>query len=126
MWLSKRFNSSGALSAETAVITSASEKGIEAVSSLCEKNIESFAPYGYSYAAPSGQEVLLINGGDGSVSAGIKMHGNESLCSGEVCISSLGGASIFLRNDGSVVINESITITDCGSVINRDGEVIVL
>lgn len=122
MWLSRRFKKFGSSFAETAVVTSANGGKTEATSDMCAKNISVYAPYGYSYAVPFGQEILLINGENGSKSAGIKMNTDDKLENGEIMIKSLGGASICLKNNGEVVINNSLTVAKNGVVINAYGE----
>lgn len=122
MWLSKRFNLPELPIAETAVVTSANGTKTEATSNMCAKDISTYAPYGYSYAVPFGQEILLINDENGSKGAGIKMSTDEVLSNGEIMIKSLGGASICLKNNGDVVINNSLTVTKNGVVTNADGE----
>lgn len=126
MWLSKRINKKEQSFAETAVITSAGAGKTEATSSLCAKDISSYAPYGYSYAVPFGEEILMINGKNGGAGAGIKMNGADFLENGEILIKSLGGASLYLKNDGSIVVNNCITVTENGTVINRNGEEITI
>lgn len=122
MWLSKRFNKAEHSFAETAVVTSAQNGRTEATSSLCAKDINSYAPYGYSYAVPFGEELLFINSKKGGAGAGVKMNSAEELESGEILIKSLGGASMYLKNDGTVVINNCLTFTQNGTVINMFGE----
>ncbi len=124
MWLSKRFKKTDSSLAETAVVTSASGGRTEATSNMCAKNISTYAPYGYSYAVPFGQEILLISGENGAKGAGTKMNAESKLKSGEIMIKSLGGASICLKNNGEVVINGSLTVAKNGVVINSLGEVI--
>lgn len=126
MWLSKKFNKKEQSFAETAVITSAQAGKTEATSSLCAKDISSYAPYGYSYAVPFGEEILMINGRNGGAGAGIKMSSDGNLENGEILIKSLGGASLYLKNDGSIVVNDCITITKDGTVINGNGEEIII
>lgn len=126
MWLSKKINKKEQSFAETAVITSAKAGKTEATSSLCAKDISSYAPYGYSYAVPFGEEILMINGKNGGAGAGTKMNGADTLENGEILIKSLGGASLYLKNDGSIVVNDCITVRKDGTVINRNGEEIII
>lgn len=112
MWLSRNFKDKEQNAAETGVVTLSANGVTEANSSLPSRTSECFAPYGYSFRMPVGEEVLIVNGASGAAVAGSKMSGN-SLEQGEVEIKSLGGASIVLKNDGSVVINSL--------VIDRDG-----
>ncbi len=122
MWLSKKFNKAEPVFAETAVVTASGSEKTEATSSLCSKNVVTYAPYGYSCSIPFGQEILLINDKSGISGAGVKMADENGLASGEIMIKSLGGASLCLKNDGSVVINNCVTIAENGVIVNRFGE----
>lgn len=114
MWLSRSFKSDMQNAAETGVITMSANGVTEANSSLPSRTSECYAPYGYSFRLPVGEEVLIVNSASGAAVAGSKMSGN-TLQQGEVEICSLGGARIVLKNDGSVVINSL--------VIDRDGNI---
>ena len=61
--------------------------------------------------------MLIVNGASGLAVAGTKMD-SGALEQGEVEIRSLGGASILLKNDGSVVIN-SLVIDKNGNIEER-------
>lgn len=114
MWLSRKFNKTETTPAETGVVTLSAKGLTEAAASMPSRNRDTFTPYGYSYCAPVGEEVLIVNGSSGTVFAGTKMS-RPSLEQGEIKIASLGGASIILKNDGSVEIN--------GLVIDRNGQI---
>lgn len=73
-----------------------------------------FAPYGFCYVAPSGSKGIALPCEDGDITVAYEMP-QKNLNEGEVEIFSLGGASIKLKNDGSVVIN--------GLVITSDGRI---
>lgn len=126
MWLSRRFNKPVPFFAESGTVTSAEKGKTEATSSLCTKDVSNYAPYGYSYSLPVGQELLLVNCRNGGAGAGVKMNGNSNLECGEIMIKSLGGAGICLKNDGTVVINDCFTFTRSGTIINMFGEEIIL
>lgn len=115
MWLSRRFNKTENSAAETGVVTLNANGFTEAAASMPSRNRDTFSPYGYSYCAPVGEEVLIVNGSSGTVFAGTKMPA-PSLGQGEIEIKSMGGASVVLKNDGSVVIN--------GLVIDKNGEIV--
>lgn len=108
MWLSKMVASeSQAELAENGVVTLSSSGNIEAGSTLSTRSISSYSPYGYSAVMPVGEDVLLVPSSDGQVAVGVKDRAS-SLEPGEVEISSLGGAKIVLKNDGSVQINSMV------------------
>lgn len=114
MWLSRNFKSTEQSAAETGVITLNKDDITEANSSMPSRGAQCFSPYGYSSRIPVGDEVLIVNGSSGSAVAGVKMNAG-TLEQGEIEIRSLGGATILLKNDGSVVINSL--------VIDRDGNI---
>lgn len=114
MWLSKRYLKRTDSLAEEGTITVSSDGCSEAAGTLRSRSAESYSPYGYSYCAPVGEQVLIVNSSSGAVSAGTKMKSSQ-LLQGEVSLFSLGGASIMLKNNGDVVIN--------GVVISKDGRI---
>lgn len=117
MWLSRNFKSTEQSAAETGVITLNKDDVTEANSSMPSRDAQCFSPYGYSARIPVGDEVLIVNGSSGSAVAGVKMN-SGTLEQGEIEIRSLGGASILLKNDGSVVIN-SLVIDKNGNIEER-------
>ena len=116
MWISKRLSErrSPAVS-ESGQITMTSNNRYEAASTVNARNIVAYQPYGYQACLPTGEETLLIPSADGLSAIGVKAK-ETALEAGEIMISSKGGASILLKNDGSVVINHTL-------VINREGEI---
>lgn len=123
MWLSKRFNNPKISVSEVGMVTNSNNSIINTSSTVSSNGVLNYSPYGYSFSAPTGEEVLLINSSLGTVGAGTKMK-NQNLSSGEVSISSIGGAKIVLKNDGTVNIN-GIVITKDGRLLNKKGEVII-
>ncbi len=90
---------------------------IEAVSSGMERSIEVYAPFGYHTSIPSGEELLLSQGGGSQVCIGVK-NDDSSLLEGEIKIEADGGGYVYLKNDGSVEIN-GLIITKEGKLIER-------
>ncbi len=123
MWLSKRFNKPKISVSEVGTVTNSNNSTINTSSTVSSNGVLNYSPYGYSFSAPKGEEVLLINSSLGTVGAGIKMK-NENLSSGEIAISSIGGAKIILKNDGTVFIN-GIIINKEGCLLNKRGEIII-
>ena len=72
-----------------------------------------FAPYGIASFPPKGEDLLLLQDAGKLSCMGVRSTQN-GLEEGELELFSSGGASILLQNDGSVVINGAITITDEG------------
>lgn len=62
------------------------------------------APYGISYAPTVGEESVVLSAGGEDICIGTLVK-NENLKPGELMLSSSGGASIVLKNDGKVYIN---------------------
>ena len=62
------------------------------------------APYGVLSIPPAGERAVVLPLDDGEVSIGV-LAAAENLSEGEVMLRSSGGASIVLKNDGTVLIN---------------------
>ena len=117
MWLSKTLSKNNSSSrAERGSITISNNKSLEACASASARNISVYSPYGYCALPPVGEEVIVIPSLDGQVALGSKSKEGD-IISGEVKIQSLGGASILLKNDGSVVINGGLTIDREGNIV---------
>ncbi|MFR5875366.1 MAG: hypothetical protein ACLUFN_02625 [Eubacterium sp.] len=117
MWLSKMLSKSDTVDkAEKGRVTLSEPDSFEAGSSVTSRNINSYAPYGYNSLAPVGEEIILVPSSDGQVAIGTK-NDSTSLESGEIKITSKGGASIILKNDGRVIIN-SLEIDKNGVIKN--------
>ena len=71
-------------------------------------------PYGFKSVPKKGEKAVFMPAGDALYALGIIDNGNSQLNEGEVGLYSSGGASIILKNDGSVVIN--------GRVFEREEE----
>lgn len=114
MWISKMISRQNSReTAESGIVTMTDGGKIEASASVNEREISAFLPYGFSSVPPSEEEVMLVPCSNGSAVIGVKQN-SFSLETGEVCISSSGGASIVLKNDGSVVVNNHLIITKEG------------
>lgn len=117
MWLSKMLSKSDTIDkAEKGRVTLSEPDSFEAGSSVTSRNINSYAPYGYNSLAPVGEEIILVPSSDGQVAIGTK-NDSTLLESGEIKITSKGGASIILKNDGRVIIN-SLEIDKNGVIKN--------
>ena len=112
MWMSKCLsNRQKSTVPEKGKVTLSSGQ-LEAGSTLMSRGIESYAPYGYQSNPPVGESVMIIPSNNGQAVVGALCR-VESLEAGEIRLSSLGGAEILLKNDGSIVLN--------GLVINKHG-----
>lgn len=113
MWLSKVISKTNDnAKAERGMVTISNDREIEIGASVLSRNVNSYAPYGYNAVAPAGEEVILVPSSDGQVALGTKVDVN-CLENGEIKISSKGGASIVLKNDGTIMLNSMI--------INKEG-----
>ena len=61
-------------------------------------------PYGFARVVPVGESAVVLPLANGEVSLGV-LAKNVELDEGEVMLSSKGGASIVLKNDGRGIIN---------------------
>lgn len=122
MWISKNITSSKAEEkAERASVTlyDYESDNIEAGSTIVNRGVESYTPYGYSCGVPVGEDVMIIPSDGGQAMIGT-LSKSSGLKSGEIKISSKGGATIILRNDGSIELN-SLVINRNGVIENDNG-----
>lgn len=80
-----------------------------------QRNLEVFAPGGLVWQPRAGDTVLVIKGGTGSqeqcvAAADTASHAPEGMTPGELYLYSTGGASVYLRADGSVSITGKLLI----------------
>ena len=122
MWLSKRFSNAEKITAESGTVSVGGGSVIKTASTIQSEEVQNYAPYGYSAYAPDGEEILLINSAGATAGAGTKMK-NENLSAGEIAITSIGGAKLFLKQNGDVEINGFVFTKD-GKLINNKGEII--
>lgn len=116
MWISRILSENKAEPLpETGEVTLSSPDNWEADASKKERNINSFSPYGYAAVAPVGEEVLLLPVSNGTAALGTKTNA-EGLAAGEILIRSKGGATIELKNDGTIVLNKTVIIDSEGGI----------
>lgn len=117
MWMSKRIvATSGKEVAEKGKVT-LSDNQLEAGATVTRRNIDSYAPYGYKSVPPVDEDVIMLESNDGAVVLGA-LSKDENIESGEVKISSLGGAYIILKNNGDIVLN-GLVIDSRGVIQNE-------
>ena len=120
MWLSKKLaegNASAQSDAPEIGNLSISTNDLIAAISSCEKRgISFYTPFGVEFFPAEGQKVLLISCGSHTVCAGVEMKKSSELSAGEIRLFSQGGASIALKNDGSIILNNSVTIDKNGNI----------
>ncbi len=116
MWLSRKINKKGNTpTAEKGEVTLSSPKNWEAFATQKLRNITGYSPYGFCSLAPAGTEVLLLPVSGSAAALGTKANIN-GLAAGEVKIYSKGGASIELKNDGTIVLNGTVKIDGKGHI----------
>lgn len=86
-------------------VVSADAAGVEVSSSRLYREVPVAAPYGVYCVPPSGEQAVMVHTQSKDVCVGVLSLAAEDLEPGEIMLCSKGGASIVLRNDGSVLIN---------------------
>lgn len=86
-------------------IMNADVTGVEVDSSRRYREVPVAAPYGVYCVPPSGERAVMVHTPSGGVCMGVISPLPASLEAGEIMLCSQGGASIVLKNDGSVLIN---------------------
>lgn len=120
MWMSKnifRKKQGENEKAEKGCVTMSTDE-LEAGSTVINRGIESYAPYGYQCSMPVGEDVMIIPSDNGQAVIGALSKPSRQLSLGEIKISSKGGACIILRNDGSIELN-SLVIDRNGVIIDE-------
>lgn len=105
MWISRQtVKSDSEPPVQSGVVTLNSDGEIEAVSTGTERSVKIYSPYGYSFSVPTGSELLLSRSCGEQVSFGTQMN-SDGVSEGEIKITSAAGGYIYLKKDGSVIIN---------------------
>lgn len=104
---------------EMATVTSPdSGEGINANGVGEYREVPLVAPFGIRWNPPSGQSVELIkNWSNGKSVVAVGTEVDTTLPAGETELYSLGGATIRCKNNGDVVINNTVVIKKDGSMI---------
>lgn len=102
MWLTERLNESGGVRLCSGYVD---REGAFAVQGDRKYEApEQLFPYGFASAAESGRQAVMLDG----YCAGVTGGQEAGLEEGEVRLYSAGGAEIWLKSDGSVVINGQV------------------
>lgn len=99
--------------AQVALVSYSGAEGFGAVGSCERRDQPVFAPRGISYRPCEGDRALLIPVGGAEACAGVLCTAGD-LEPGELRLSSAGGASIVLKNNGEILLN--------GLAITPDGQ----
>ena len=115
MWLSKQTKKSAPVSESDLGMTTISGERAGVLSKGEVRDLPVFGPGGYVWRPANGDTVLVIKGGPGGEEACVagmaQKNGTENLLPGEVRLVSAGGASICLRNDGTLELNGRVCVT---------------
>lgn len=117
MWMSKRIVATSEKEVAEKGKVTLSDNQLEAGATVTRRNIDSYAPYGYKSVPPVDEDVIMLESNDGAVVLGA-LSKDEDIESGEVKISSLGGAYIILKNNGDIVLN-GLVIDNRGVIQNE-------
>lgn len=117
MWMSKRIMATSEKEVAEKGKVTLSDNQLEAGATVTRRNIDSYAPYGYKSIPPVDEDVIMLESNDGAVVLGA-LSKDEDIESGEVKISSLGGAYIILKNNGDIVLN-GLVIDSRGVIQNE-------
>lgn len=113
MWISEQMVKPTSQSViQTGKSTSNNNGVVEAVSTGIGRDIPVYSPYGYCFSLPVGSDLLLASNDAEQIGIGV-LNSSAGLQKGEIKICSMAGGYIYLKNNGSVIIN--------GLEITRDG-----
>ena len=112
MWLSRqKINQREECALQTGTVTMGSGK-TAVYTDRERRGISIFAPGGYVWRPTVGQELLILKTEDGGLcaSGAEVLPAPEGFADGEVYITSKGGASVWLKNDGSLYLTGAVRI----------------
>lgn len=106
MWLTSFLNKEKSVNPATkGSITASSVKSVQVDASTQHRDVAVVAPYGIAYVPPVGEGAVIVPFDGGEACVGVVSQIPLKLSRGELMLYSQGGASIVLKNDGSVLIN---------------------
>lgn len=106
MWLTSIMAKKSKVSAAAkGSITAASSGRVEVDSSALHRNVPVVAPYGIAYVPPVGEGAVVMPTLSGDACVGVAAPTVKDLKPGELMLYSAGGATILLKNNGTVLIN---------------------
>ena len=119
MWLSRKFSAYHATEQEgTAAdmgVTTIGGTSAAVVTRGEQRELGTFAPAGVVWQPRAGDTVLVIKGGVGCqerciVGADTAASAPKDMAAGELFLYSAGGASLYLKNDGSIAVVGDVTM----------------
>ncbi len=116
MWISKQIIKEQKVPAvECGKVTMSSNGAVEATSTGVERNVNFYSPYRLHFLCTRVKGFCLLKAEESRFYIGVE-NDSSNVEYGEIKITSLSGAYIHLKNDGSIVIN--------GLVISKEGKII--
>lgn len=91
--------------AEGAVVSYDSGAAVDAKGSKLHSALPCAAPYGVYSVCPKGETALVLPLERGSAVLGVISGGSQGLEPGEIMLRSAGGATLKLKNDGTIEAN---------------------
>ncbi|MDO4749074.1 MAG: hypothetical protein Q4A12_07875 [Eubacteriales bacterium] len=88
-------------------VTAANMGNVAVNASLEHRDVPIVAPYGIVYNPPVGEKSLVVPLSKSEACVGV-IAPDKGLKEGELMLYSKGGASIILKNDGTVLINGKV------------------
>lgn len=114
MWLSRQMRSAPPTADADLGVTSIAGERVGVVTRGEVRSLPVYGPGGYVWLPENGSGVLVIKGGPGgqeqSVAGMLQRAAPQDMRPGEVYLYGPGGNSIYLRQDGTVEIQGSLTI----------------
>lgn len=106
MWLTSFLNKEKVMNTATkGSVTSTNRGSVQVDASTQHADVSVVAPYGIAYVPPVGEGAVIVPFDGGEACVGVITDAPVKLSRGELMLYSQGGASIVLKNDGSVLIN---------------------
>lgn len=119
MWLSKKFSACQAVEREGTMadmgVTTIGGGSASVMTRGEQRDLEIFSPGGVVWQPRAGDTVLVIKGGVGCqercvVAAATGGETPEDMEPGELYLYSAGGASVHLKNDGSIAVTGDVSL----------------
>ncbi len=106
MWLTSFLNKGKNVTTATkGSVTASAQSSVQVDASTQHDDVAVVAPYGIAYVPPVGEGAVIVPFDGGEACVGVIADSPLKLSRGELMLYSQGGASILLKNDGSVLIN---------------------
>jgi len=128
MWLSKQLKPAAAASDADLGVTTISGSRVGVVTRGEVRDLPVYGPGGYLWTPANGAAVLVIKGGPGGeeqcVAGTRPLTAPAEISPGEVYIYGPGGNSVYLKQDGAVVI-QGASVTVQGGKVDISGALTV-